>query len=136
MLEKISGKYYGEGHQFNCAEAMLKAVDEAYRLDLDHNHIKTMALFGGGMGKESVCGALTGGLAALGVLFIKNKARDSENGKEIAASFYERFINELSSDNCGQLKSIYRDDEKKCDQVVRKAARVLEQVIHQYQQKE
>ncbi len=36
-----------------------------------------MAAFGGGMGIESACGTITGALAALSVVFCKNKAYES-----------------------------------------------------------
>ena len=48
----------------------------AYKLGLDKEALKLASAFGGGMGIEDKCGALTGALMVLGKLFVKEKAHE------------------------------------------------------------
>ena len=68
MLKDDTAKFYRENKTINCAEAMLQAINEKYKLGLNHKALATMSTFGGGMGVGSVCGAFTGGLAAVGAM--------------------------------------------------------------------
>ena len=66
-MNKISdyiGYYYRE-KGFNCAETVLCAANDAWDLHLEPAVIRTMGGFGGGMGTRNVCGAVSGGIAAL-----------------------------------------------------------------------
>ena len=65
MLIKKIEEYYSKERDLNCAETILYAANDAYRLGLDKNALKMAAGFGGGMGIDSVCGALTGGIMVL-----------------------------------------------------------------------
>ena len=89
-----------------------------------------MAAFGGGMGVGSVCGALTGALAVLGVMFVEDKAHESSETKEMASEFFNRFVEKLTTENCTKLKEMYRDDLTKCDLVVRYSNEILEDMIN------
>ena len=62
-------KYYKDTN-YNCAEAVFSAAAEAWGLDISDDVIRTMGCFGGGMGCAIVCGAVTGGSAALSYKFV------------------------------------------------------------------
>ncbi|MDP3386003.1 MAG: C-GCAxxG-C-C family (seleno)protein [Eubacteriales bacterium] len=122
--------YYSQVHNLNCAEATIYAANQTYNLGLQKDTLRTMAAFGGGMGVGSVCGALTGALAVLGVMFVQDKAHESTETKEMASAFFNRFVEKLSTDNCTKLKEMYRDDITKCDLVVRYSNEILEEMIN------
>lgn len=73
MLRETAKKYYLE-QNYNCAESVLRAANEEYGLGLDEGALKLMAGFGGGMGCGGVCGALSGGIAALSKLRVSDRA--------------------------------------------------------------
>src|SRR6056297_807114 len=108
MLKEKVVKYYSGERELNCAEAMIYGANEEYELNLDQKALDTMASFGGGMGVESVCGALTGGLAVLGVMFTCNKAMDAKKRKAIVTDFYKGFEKRFGTDHCQCIKDKFR----------------------------
>ncbi len=132
MLKDKVMKYYAEDNDLNCAEAMLYGSNDEYDLNLSEDALKTMSAFGGGMAVESVCGALTGAVAVLGVMFTGDKSLDKDRRKEIIADFYKSFEEKLGTDNCEELKEKYRDEVEGCLRVVELSAEVLEEIIDKY----
>ena len=128
LLDDVK-KYYDKSYDLNCAETILYAANETYGLNLDKKALKTMAAFGGGMAIEEICGALTGALAVLGILFVKDRAHESDRIKELTKDFFEKFRAELSTDNCKRLKELYRNDEERCSNIVFAAAKILNEII-------
>ena len=128
LLDNVK-KYYDKKYDFNCAETILYAANEEYNLKLDNNALKTMAAFGGGMAIESVCGAVTGSLAVLGIMFTKERAHESDKIKQLSKEFFERFEDKLSTSNCKELKEKYRNDEIRCSSILYAAAEVLEGIV-------
>ena len=131
MLKNIAEKYYSPEYDLNCAETLLYAANEAYNLNLPKDALKTMAGFGGGMVIEDVCGALTGAIAALGVLYVEDKAHESEILKTLVPDLIQKFEEKLGTKNCKLLKDKYREDEPiKCKKIVLIAALALEEVVN------
>ena len=58
-------KYFYKGG-LNCAETTLKCLIEDGIVDLPAECVKMMSGFGGGMQRGSICGAVTGAVAAIG----------------------------------------------------------------------
>ena len=129
LLDKVKKYYDAKTYDLNCAETMLYAVNEEYNLNLSVDTYKSVAAFGGGMGIEGVCGALTGALAALGILYTDEKAHQSPLVKELTIEFINKFEQELNSSNCRELKKNYRNDEIRCKVIVEKTAEILEDII-------
>lgn len=134
FLETVK-KYYDKGYNLNCAETMLYAANEEYNLDLQKDSLKIMASFGGGMGIESVCGAAIGSLAALSIMFVKEKGHESDLIKNLSKAFFERFESEFGTKNCSELKTGYRNDEIRCSRMVYKSAEILEDIIKENSEK-
>lgn len=128
LLDNVK-KYYDKKYDFNCAETVLYAANEEYDLKLDKSALKTMAAFGGGMAMESVCGAVTGSLAVLGIMFTKERAHESDKIKQLSREFFERFEDKLSISNCRELKERYRNDEIRCSSILYAAAEVLDDIV-------
>lgn len=129
MLGKLLQQGFAEGRDLNCAETILYGANEAYKLGLDSDALKMAAGFGGGMAIESVCGALTGAIMVLGRLFVAERAHRSPRLKELIKELLVRYREEMGSIQCDVLKESYRTEEKKCREVIEKAALVLDEVI-------
>ncbi|NMA50120.1 MAG: C_GCAxxG_C_C family protein [Tissierellia bacterium] len=58
-------------YHYNCAEVLLNACNDYYKLNVSEEMLKAVIPFGGGMCSESTCGILTGSLMALGLILPK-----------------------------------------------------------------
>lgn len=56
LVNKIE-EYYTE-HDLNCAETILNAANDVYKLGLDKNALKMASGFGGGMGIDKEAGII------------------------------------------------------------------------------
>ena len=99
LMDKIN-KYYTKEYDLNCAEVMIYAASDEYNMNLKSETFKTMSSFGGGMGIESVCGAITGSLAVIGILFTKERAHEGERVKNLCKEFFQKFEAKLGTNNC------------------------------------
>lgn len=129
MLSELLRQGYGEDLDLNCAEKVVYAANKVYNLGLDHESLKMAAGFGGGMGMENVCGALTGGVMVLGRMFIVNRAHESDKIKLLTRELFERYEKEMGSTVCKPLKDMHRTEEQKCRNIIAKAAEILESII-------
>lgn len=133
-----TSKYWN--HESNCAQAVACGVLEYYNqndcLETIHN---AMLGFGGGMGERSICGAVTGGFTALGILLSK-KDLEKEDRSNIFRKFKDSFNDEFKTLNCGEILSEFIlpdgsvDYENplrsmKCTGAVELAANIVKRVI-------
>lgn len=128
MLKELIENNYGNDMDLNCAEKILYGANEAYDLNIDKDALRMAAGFGGGMGVEGVCGALSGAIMVLSKLYVEEVAHQSEI-KEITAEFLERYEKNMGSLNCAVLKEKYRTEELKCYHVILKAAEILDKMV-------
>ena len=101
----------------------------AEALGLDHQTMYRLAAqFGSGMRRGSVCGAVTGGIMALGLL-----GADSQT----TAEFQRRFLEQTGALNCAQLlqnaKERGEDRQAHCDRMVLTAVALVEELAGQGQ---
>jgi C_GCAxxG_C_C family probable redox protein len=129
MLVEKCEKYYDKKYDLNCAETILYAANEEYKLNMGHNTLKLSGGFGGGMGVEGVCGALTGAVMVLGRVFVNKRSHESERVKLLTKELVERFTERLKTRQCDELKKLYRDDNKRCMDIVGAAAEILDDII-------
>lgn len=118
-------------YDYNCAEAMLCAANDEYNMGLDKEAFKTMSAFGGGMNIEEYCGAMTGGLAVLGMLFVKERAHESTKISNLSKEFIGKVRERLETDNCKKLRELYKEDEllRECEYTMVTAAQILEDIV-------
>ena len=121
-----------ELYHYNCAETLLNASNDYYGLEVDTKFLKAIVPFGGGFYSEKTCGALTGGIAALGLLFAEEKPTNNEKLKEITKKWVEVFEKEFSSLDCKEIKPLHRDEIRGCAPVMTRSAELLEGVIKEY----
>ena len=131
-------KYFREG--YNCAQSVLLTMFEHWN---DKNELipKIATAFGGGVGRcGSLCGALTGGVMALGIKYGTNEPSLEKRLKtyELAHKFYKQFETQHGSVMCRELigydlstpKELEKARkakvfEEKCANFVRKAVETL-----------
>lgn len=125
---------------FNCSQSVLLAMFEHWN---EKNELvpKIATAFGGGIGRcGSVCGALTGGVMAIGIKYGSNEpsAEKRLDSYEIAEEFFNQFKNQNGSTYCRELigydlsipqeyevASERKVFERTCAEIVRKAAVIL-----------
>ena len=129
MLLELLEKGFGNDTDLNCAEKMLYGANWAYDLKLSPEALKLSAGFGGGMGVESICGAITGGIMVLSHIYVNQRAHESCRIKDLESEFIETFKNEMGCIDCKALKAEYRNDEIKCNLVIFKAAEILDRIV-------
>lgn len=129
MFRETALKYYDKELDYNCAETMLYAANEYYDLNLSPQVYKTMGSFGGGISIGNVCGAITGCLAALGIMFVDEKAHESGNIKTLTKRFIQSFGKEFGYIDCTPLKDSYKTEEKRCEDMILAAADIMEEVV-------
>ncbi len=81
------------------------------------------------MGIENVCGVVTASLMVLGYLFVKDHAHQSPEIKDLSKELFNRYSKVLGDFNCKPLKDKYRTEEKKCYDVILKAAEILDEFV-------
>ena len=130
MLSDQACGYYSRG--YNCAEAMLLAINEVYALGLTEASIKLVSGFGGGMGKQMACGAMTGAIAGLGQLLVETKSKGTPGFSAICAAWVDAFTADLGSDQCSDLMPRYKTGTEGCLETVRLTALSFERFAQQH----
>ena len=134
MLKDEVVKYYypGNGYNYNCAEAMLRALNDYYHLDLSRDILYASSSFGGGSGHDEMCGGIAGVLAVLGVMFSNNgKGHDSEKLNELRRRFFAEFDKVYQGSNCVYLKSNYYVPVHKCESILVNIADIVERLLEE-----
>lgn len=129
MLLDKAREYYSKDYDLNCAETIIYAANEEYDLNLTGETLKSMAAFGGGMAIESVCGAATGAIAVIGIIFTHKRAHESEKIKHLTSEFMNKFESELGTLNCRELKERYRNEDARCIKMIETAASILDEIV-------
>ena len=127
-------KYYKDTN-YNCAEAVFSAAAEAWGLDISDDVIRTMGCFGGGMGCAIVCGAVTGGSAALSYKFVEGDCGHTSPEMMKKVRTYIRKVREAyGSENCKDLRPQFYSKEERCFQTISKIATILDEVYEMEEQ--
>jgi C_GCAxxG_C_C family probable redox protein len=103
---------------YNCAQSVLLAMFEHWNGKNDLIP-KIATAFGGGMGRcGSVCGALTGGMMALGIRFGTNEPSMEKRTEtyELARKLFRRFEEENGSVLCRELIRYDLSDPKQLEE--------------------
>ena len=119
----------------NCAETVLHVANSVYEMGLTPETMKLSSAFGGGMGIEDKCGALTASIMVLGYLFVDKKAHESGLIKEITREYFKTFDSGMGSLDCAPLKKSHRKETEDCRTVITAALQVLDSVISKHSAK-
>ena len=116
-------------NDLNCAETMLWAANEYYHLGMSKTALHAASAFGGGMGVEAACGALTGGLMALGVMFSTERSHRDQKLTDLRDRFVTRFRSHFGSTECHDVKIKHRSALRGCEPIVEETATLFEQIV-------
>jgi C_GCAxxG_C_C family probable redox protein len=124
--------YFHSG--FNCAESILKTFVELYSKEPDSSITKFASGFGGGIGASNceTCGALTGGIIALGWLFgRKDPCDDKQKVFSLSAEFRDQFLKNFGFTNCQKILDMLGDQENKlkCKKLTAETAGILYEIL-------
>ena len=93
--------------KLNCAERTFLTVKSFLETNIPSEAVTLLTGFGGGIGgtHESVCGAVTGGVCALGLVFGRRKPAEesSEKAYAVARDFICKFRSRFGTEVCGEL---------------------------------
>lgn len=128
MIELIQNDL-AEKEDLNCSETILHAANRVYNLNLSPEALRMAAGFGGGMGVQQTCGVITGGLMALSVLFIKERAHESDYLKGLEKELFRDIETKVGSTDCSYLKERYEDSKGSCKPLIIEIGAILEALI-------
>ena len=92
-IRKLAEDYYRNG-DFYCSEAVVKTIIDEFQIDVSEDVIKMASGFPVGMGGMGcTCGALTGGVMAIGLVYGRSQGKDPKVNKamELSAKLYQIF---------------------------------------------
>ena len=134
-LLETAQKYYKE-QNYNCAECILHACNEVYGLNLDEEHMRMMAVFGGGMYVGSTCGALVGCACALSKMVTKDRAHlETDTVPPAIRLLYRNFNQTLNGTQCTQLKVQHHHPEERCWKTVSLACEAMDKTVQELSEK-
>lgn len=93
------------GQKFHCSQSVLAAFADECGIT-EEQALKLGACFGGGMRKGEVCGACTGALMVLGLLYGQSDSTDLESrmtANKVNDEMMERFAKKCGSYICNDL---------------------------------
>ena len=132
VIDHIEDVYLAEGR--NCAETLYRAALRSRGRAASPAECLAMLGFGGGFSVGSVCGAIVGGVAALGCLLGGDGVEETtvERCKDAVAEFYALCNEAFDAVDCEDIKPVWREEETRCLRVVNRTAELLEKVLQAY----
>ena len=131
-LYKLGNKYH-IGTNLSCAEAMFKACNEYYHLNLSEETRKMFSLMGIGMQTEkSCCGAFTVAVGVIGLVTAKEGETDYDNmqGYEIVCELTDFFTGLFTTLHCAELQLLEISGfDNPCHALVEEIAKKLEELF-------
>ena len=127
-IRKYLNYYYTE-KGYNCAETVFRAANDAWKLGLQDPVFKCMGGFGGGMGTRNVCGAISGGIAAMGFLYVEETGHKSPLMMAKAKLLTELVQERLGSEKCSYLNPKYKTEQEKCLPTIRLISKIIDEVV-------
>jgi len=104
-IKTTAGNYYRDG-DFYCSEAIVKTIKDEFELDLPDEIISMSSGFPVGMGHSGCsCGAVVGGIMALGLFFGRTKAKDEKvnNAMALSKELHDIFLDQHKFLCCRKL---------------------------------
>ncbi len=92
-VAQTAGQYYKDG-DFYCSEALMKTIKDTFEIDMPDEIIAMTSGFPQGIGASGcTCGALSGGVMALGMIFGRTKPKGPEVTKamELSKELHDKF---------------------------------------------
>lgn len=120
-IRKIAEDYYRNG-DFYCSEAVVKTIIDEFQIDVSEDVIKMASGFPVGMGGMGcTCGALTGGVMAIGLVYGRSQGKDPKVNKamELSAKLYQIFCERHKVSCCKVLtRGMEKDSPEHMEQCI------------------
>ena len=125
-MEEIGKQYHDRG--FNCCQSVLCALSDETGLD-EKFSAQLGTCFGGGMRCGNVCGAVTGGLMAIGCTCMdgSDPAAEKAPSTELAHELEKRFSAEMGSLLCSEI--LAANGRSMCLKCIGLAAEITKEII-------
>lgn len=124
-----------EERKFDCAERMLRSINAGYELHLSDESLKLAAAFGGGMGMQYTCGAISGALMGLASMFVKERAHEDDKIRELARELFKAVEAKLGCSDCLTLVEKHRTESGKCNKIIYTVAEAVDEIIEREMEK-
>lgn len=127
MTMEEKGNYYHD-RGFNCSQSVLCSLTEETGLD-EQTSAQLGTCFGGGMRCGNVCGAVTGGLMAIGCACMKglDPAAEKAPSTVLAHELEERFAAEMGTLLCSEILAAH--ERTMCPHCIALAAEITKDII-------
>jgi C_GCAxxG_C_C family probable redox protein len=130
--EQLAMAYSEAG--FHCAEAVAAAVTELFCHDQTETACRMATGFGGGLGgsRAEACGALTGGVLAIGLLCGRTTSEQSrDEAYRVTTAYRDRFMARFGATICQPLRDGFgtADIQTACRSLTAEAAGILHDVL-------
>ena len=130
--QKKAFAYMSSG--FCCSESILMVTMESRTNPVSDDLPKVATGLCGGLGgsHEEMCGALSGGVLAIGLLYGRTQPGvDVQFAKDLATEYRRRFVEEFGTANCGELLERFgeQNDSDKCRRLTAAAAGILSDLL-------
>lgn len=128
MLKDVAREYMddwkpGVPSKYNCAEVMLRSMNDYYELKINEDELKMATGFGGGMKVGSVCGILTGAIMGLSVMFKDDNPESKAKLGQKTMQIMNGFKSKYESDRCFDVL------ENGCIQMILYTSDLIEEVL-------
>lgn len=127
MANKISDLYLSKN--YNCAEATLRQANKDFNLDLKEEDLVLSAGFGGGMGCGLTCGLLSADIMVLSKVFVKGKAHEVADFRNLCKTFVSAFRKKFGGTTCLYIKKKEAKPDIRCLNPVDSNYELLKQFI-------
>ena len=127
-------EYFDSG--LNCSESVLRSLNDAHDLGLPSSAFGIATPFGGGFGgARSACGALTGGLMAMGLARGRSDpSQPAGPGATAGRLLHDRFFAQFQTVSCRELTDGFEWDKPErrqaCQAYVRFAAETAASILN------
>lgn len=126
-LREKSAEYYAK--DYNCAESLLRAVDETEKLGLPECAIHAIGGFGGGCGCGEMCGAVAVGIEAISLKYINDREHTAPECRRECRRFIKEHKERYGGILCRELKPRTYSAECKCKNTIGNTAELLEEFL-------
>lgn len=134
-LYELVNKYH-IGTDLSCAEAMFKACNDYYDLNLSEETRKMFSLMGIGMQTEqSCCGAFTVAVGIIGLLTAEDNQINADNveGYQMIIDLTDFMFESCGTLHCVELQNLEaKNYENPCHEIVEILAKKLEEILNCY----
>lgn len=134
MLKDEFYKYYLD-QNYNCSECLIRACNDYFNLNIEEKDFKLFSAYGAGMQLGRMCGAINTCVAILSLMFVKEKAHESEDIRPVVTILMKKFMRQYGSFDCMDIKPQSFKPEIRCGKTIEFACDALEETIKEFKEK-